>query len=193
MSFVNTNIKKQQQNSRLKQPKHVIAKDDLMLVFSYVNANVSFTDECQMTDAEKDLAFSIVENMSESMTIDKSYVQMPGNMHEKVFIRKDGWQMMSDLIWKTKFGRNANKAQHEELMSIFETLIVCYLYQSLDDYGLDVSSIKIDLDSNAGFIIEYFADSISSWKHYRGTWQEQELKKSNSNKNRNMEGTESCM
>lgn len=145
------------------------ANIDLLYIFRYCHIKVACSmgynlEECKQIQ-------NIVNQLSKKIIIDKSYVDYKGTKYTKTFITESGWNVLKNLVLKTKLTKNCSKYQHHVIQTSYELLIISYIYQCLQDLSYNILQISLSIENNASMMSEVQFDTIKSWKNYPGKWQ----------------------
>ncbi len=143
---------------------------DYLFEFKYCNFDVTF-EEGQYTEKEQKEIKDLVFEIGNHIFIDKSYVDFKGSKYEKTFMREQGWNELCALLQKTKLGKYATKVENSTLMICYTMMIQCYVYIFLDDLGIDVNNLCVELAENTGFLTHVEEDTSKAWEKYPGKWQ----------------------
>lgn len=109
--------------------------------------------------------------LTKDFSIDKSYVDYEGTPYEKTFMLEAGWNSLCDLVKSTDYGKKATKSDAAVMRGAYRKMILCYLYQTLEDLGWDNEAISLDMPDDTKFMVEYEPDVSEGWKWYPGKWQ----------------------
>lgn len=142
---------------------------DLQFTFKYVNINFKVDESYSVEECEK--IKTILNTMSETIVIDKSYVEFKENKHNDTFMIEKGWNELCALVISTNFGKNATPPQAEALLQSYCMMLLCYAYQILQKFDYDVSTIYLYMPKDGKFMVEFEEDKIKEWKTYPGKWQ----------------------
>lgn len=142
---------------------------DLIFTFKYAKVEVD-VDPDVYSDEDLVLIQQQVDMLSKEINVDKTYVDYKGTKYEKTFMYEDGWKQLCKLAEKTKYGKNATKAQNEKLADSYRAMIIQYVFLALEDLGYDTSAICLRIVPKTSFMVEIYADNIKH-DNYPGKWQ----------------------
>ena len=153
-------------------------KDRIDLVFHFIDPKVEIELEDGFFDenSEKELV-NLINDLKESIWIDKTYVGFEKTKYSDVFLTEDGWKHLCELIVISGFGRFLPPAGQEQIAEAYSIMIICYLYGEIIKQGWNHEHIKITLSNDEDIDAEIYLDETpnDSWMNYRGTWQDLEI------------------
>lgn len=152
-----------------KKTKHV-DYTDLAFMFKNIPFTVDFGEEVE-PDTKKQVN-EIIDIISNDISIDKSYVNVEGNLHQDTFIDEDGWNELCKLLKDTNFGNTATEEQNDEMSDAYMLMVIAYAYSILELYDIDIEDITIGIKPKTKFTIEFYKDYVQSWRLYKGPWQD---------------------
>lgn len=107
----------------------------------------------------------ILEEMSRSIWIDKTYVDFKGNHFKDAFIVESEWYKLLEAIREQLSGKKLSKKKIDYIRGSLMTVAMFYLYGILDKYGYDPNYINIYVDETCeNFHARYFKDTRTSWE-----------------------------
>lgn len=142
---------------------------ELKFMFSYADIEV-IIDTDMYSDEDQLRINNIIKCCSKNIEIDKTYVDFKNTLYEKTFMTEKGWKCFCKLVRKTQFGNKCTKSQHLALQENYELMILCYLYQLLEDYGYDCAGVCLQIKGDSHFMVQIFNDCSTPAK-YLGKWQ----------------------
>lgn len=152
---------------------HTISALDLEFIIKGMFFKIAF-DDAVFDDTEKNRIICILSNISESIYIDRSYVECTGNKHLDVFLSLEGWKSLCDLIIDTRFCRNAHSVTKESIVDSFVMMAKCYVYECLSKFTDKIEHIELSIDDDKPFEVIICEDDSKNWKSYKGRWQDWE-------------------
>lgn len=156
-------------NYKKKNKESNTAPKDLVFVFRYVNFIVDFDDDVVSKEMQEEIS-SIVSQASNEIWIDKTYVDFKDTNYEKTFITEKGWNNLCRYLHNTEYGKKADNETHAYIQEAYALMIVCYMYQFLEDLGYDQEGIFLKIKDGTMFMIQIFIDKFFQQK-YPGKWQ----------------------
>ena len=142
--------------------------DDLIFVFSDFKLNITFFNENDDFDENKVKKF--LKLISKEIWIDKTYVDFEGTKYKNVFLKEDGWNQLSEFVWKPI--NKKNKINHIVLRNAFESMIIAYMEHISFLLGYDPSQIEFQVDPNSNIKLRLLKDTAKEWLTYPGSWQD---------------------
>ena len=107
----------------------------------------------------------ILETMSKSISIDKTYVDFKGNHFKDSFIVESEWYKLLEAIREQLSGKKISKRKIDYIRGSLMTVAMFYLYGVLDKYGYDPNYINIYVDTSCkNFHAKYFKDTRTNWE-----------------------------
>jgi hypothetical protein len=109
-----------------------------------------------------------INHISQSITIDKSYVMSKDNKYENVFLIEDGWNSLKEILLLSAFGSKLHQKDHHVLVNLFLSMAECYVFNTLLTY-YDYTYINITdhielIPNSKNIIIDVSRDTIQEWK-----------------------------
>lgn len=147
--------------------------DNIELQFHFENVQLFVvTNPDIYNDEDSSKIDEIVQHMSRSIWIDKSYVDFPENKHQDTFLELDGWNKLCSLIKKTKYGKESAGIADDIIVQSLKLMVIAYMYSVLESFGYDIEGIAIDFMHNYRLDVKYYIDTVQEWKYYPGPWQD---------------------
>lgn len=107
----------------------------------------------------------IIETMSKSIWIDKTYVDFKGNHFKDAFIVESEWYKLLEAIRDHLSNKKISKRKINYIRGSLITIALFYLYSILDKYGYDPNYINIYIDKSCkNFHAKYFKDTRTNWE-----------------------------
>lgn len=156
---------------RKKPEKSTDTHVDYIIEFTECKFDVVFNEQTIYDEDEQSDIIEMIDTIGNSITIDKSFVEYQGTKFQKNFMREEGWNQLCALLTKTKYGLNATAYEKNELLICYTLIVQCYVYQLLDDIGIDIDELTIVLRDGAKFYTHVEVDKIKAWEKYLGKWQ----------------------
>lgn len=143
---------------------------DLIFVFERCAMCVSCNEEV-FSPEEIEYIKWCVTRLSQHIEIDKSYVEYEGTKFEKTFIAEHGWNDLCQMVLKINSRRKTTEYEKAVILESYKFFITCYIYQCLDDLGINIDAVYIEMKADSKFRAEVRIDDIKAWKRYPGKWQ----------------------
>lgn len=107
----------------------------------------------------------ILNYMSESIWIDKTYVDFKGNHFKDAFIVETEWYKLLEAIREQLSGKKISKTKLDYIRGSLMTISLFYLYNILDKYGYDPNYINIYVNKTCKkFNTQYLNDTRTNWE-----------------------------
>ena len=143
---------------------------DMIFSFKGCVVDVEFQDATYDKKEQNEIKI-IIKSLSNEFSIDKSYVDFKGSKYEKTFMLEQGWIELCKLADKTNLTSRCTSDDQAQFVICYEMMILCYLYQCLDDLGYNLDAFKLILKGKTRFYTKVELDTIQEWKNYPGKWQ----------------------
>lgn len=152
------------------------SKPRLDLVFHFIDPRVDVELDDQHDGETKEELLALVDELKQSIWIDKTYVGFEGSKYSDAFLTEDGWKRLCELVVESDFCTRLPPQGQEQLVEAYSIMITCYLYGELCKRGIDYDHIDINVSRDDDIEAEIYVDETpnDSWKDYSGTWQELE-------------------
>lgn len=152
---------------------HTTLALDLEFIIKGMFFKIAFEDDF-FDVAEKNRITYIMSSISESIYIDRSYVECAGNKRLDVFLTSEGWESLCDLMIDTRFCRNVHGVTQESMVDSFIMMAKCYVYECLSKFTDKIEHIELSIDDEKPFEVIVCKDESKDWKSYKGRWQDWE-------------------
>lgn len=107
----------------------------------------------------------ILEQMSKSIWIDKTYVDFKGNHFKDAFIVESEWYKLLEAIREQLAGKKLSKKKINYIRGSLMTIAMFYLYSILYKYGYNPNYINIFVDKSCDkFHANYIKDTRTNWE-----------------------------
>ena len=106
---------------------------ELQYTIEGLEYDVVFTTNIFDDDMKNDI-INVVNSLSKSIYIDKSYVSTKSNKYENVFLTEDGWISFTQMMFMTTFTKKLKNKEKRLVVNTFLQMAECYLYSSLISY-----------------------------------------------------------
>ena len=103
---------------------------ELEFVIIGAKFNVEFEEGFFDEDEQNDIK-QFIESLSNSISIDRSYVECKLNNRTSTFMLEDGWNSLRDMLIDTAYGKYLHPNNYEILIEAFSVMAQCYLYECL--------------------------------------------------------------
>lgn len=143
---------------------------ELEFVIIGAKFDVEFEDGYFDEDEKKEI-LNFIESLSNTIPIDRSYVESNMNKRTSVFMLEDGWNSLRDMLIDTEYGKYLHPKNHEILVESFSIMAKCYLYECLSLKTEHISHINISIKTDP-FDVIICKDKSNDWKNYKGKWQD---------------------
>ena len=108
---------------------------------------------------------NIIERMSKTIWIDKTYVDFAGNHFKDAFIVESEWYKLLEAIREQLTSKKISTKKVNYIRGSLMTIALFYLYGILDKYGYDTRYINIYIDESCEkFHAKYFKDTRKNWE-----------------------------
>lgn len=153
--------------------KKISIPDDnsLVITFKYPCVECELDASMYNKNDEKDVLY-ILNELTNEIKIDKTYVDFKGTKFSKTFISEAGWDRLCDTLRETGFGRRISVKKNNDLYEAYGLIILCYLYQCFSDLGYNVDGMQLFMRKYGKFTVEYSVDTSDEWRRYPGRWQD---------------------
>ena len=121
-------------------------------------------------DGDKQDVLDILNQITQEIYIDKTYVAFDGTGFEKTFLIEPGWNALRDLVIETNYGRICTKAHEAVMRMAYRKMIEAYVAAVFADLGWDVDAMEFAVEDDS-FEAEIVDDVAEEWKRYPGRWQ----------------------
>lgn len=135
----------------------------LKLTIQNFKCDVEVNPEVYDEDDKKRLK-NIINRMSKTIWLDKTYVCFKGNRWKDAFIVEDKWYEFIKLIIKTDFGRTGSIEDTDTITEAIAALVLGYLYGVASKYDFSIEDIEITPKKKVKFIAEYEEDKRTDWR-----------------------------
>ena len=107
----------------------------------------------------------IIEQMSKSIWIDKTYVDFKGNHFKDAFIVESEWYKLLEAIREQLTSKKISNKKMNFIRGSLMMIALFYLYSILDKYGYDTKYINMYVDESCEkFHARYFKDNRTKWE-----------------------------
>ena len=136
-------------------------KPNLIINLLGIKFDIS-VDDGVYSDDEFSKLTNIIDGLSKSIWIDRTYVQFRGNRFKDAFIKEDGWYQLNKRLTMECLGKG--DGTEDETAEALLTLAMCYLYDMLSKYGYDTETISLEFGKNMKFESMIYIDNRTSWR-----------------------------
>lgn len=147
---------------------------ELEFIFKNVKFNLDFEDG-YFEENEKEDIKKFVDNMSNEIAIDKSYVECKKNYRNDVFMIENGWNSLRDLIFDSRYCQFLHPISQESIVEAFTTMVRCYMYSCISTITDMYEHIVLTVDDKQPFDVIICKDVANDWNKYIGKWQDWEF------------------
>lgn len=114
---------------------------------------------------------NFIDHISQSISIDKSYVMSDDNKYENVFLIEDGWNSLKEILLLSTFGSKLHHKDHHVLIKLFLSMAECYVFNALLTY-YDYTYINITdhielIPNSKNITVDVSRDTIQEWKYIK--------------------------
>jgi hypothetical protein len=144
-----------------------VNKIEFQFLITGLSYNINFLSNLFNKNEQTELKH-FINYISQSISIDKSYVMSNDNKYENVFLIEDGWNYLNEILLLSTFGSKLHQKDHHVLVKLFLSMAECYVFNTLltyYDYTYINITDHIELIPNGKHItIDVSRDSAQEWK-----------------------------
>ena len=144
----------------------------MQIELQYIVKNIKFCVEFKTAffDNETEMEIkSFVDQISNEICIDKSFVKCDTNKYTDVFLTEEGWESLKHMLLLSVYGTYLGKKDQEMLTNVFASIAECYILSSMMSYFdfeyINISDhIELTLDKKSKFDVIVLKDVATEWK-----------------------------